>query len=110
MQDPSDKGRKTPCRSCQDLYPHDALDRYLWCLPCREKLRRKTRWGPHLIALLITVPFGIWVARERKTGYLPAYAWLLPLAAAYYLGLRIGREVLKAVVRARKQRETRDEL
>lgn len=34
-------------------------------------------------------------------GVLPAAAWGLPLAAAYYLGLRIGREVTKGIKRAR---------
>ena len=35
------------------------------------------------------------------SGVLPTAAWGLPLAAAYYLGLRIGREVTKGIMRAR---------
>lgn len=55
--------------------------------------------GQHLTALAITVPFGIWILLGESFGVLPLYAWLLPLAAAYYLGYRIGREVVKGFVR-----------
>jgi hypothetical protein len=55
---------------------------------------------PHLIAAGITVPFAAWIAMSDIRGVLPWGAWLLPLAAAYYLGLRIGREVVRGVRRA----------
>ncbi|TFG65034.1 MAG: hypothetical protein E4H28_04595 [Gemmatimonadales bacterium] len=56
---------------------------------------------PHVIALAITVPFAIWILVGDTRGVLPTGAWALPLAAAYYLGLRIGREITKGVRRAR---------
>ncbi len=59
------------------------------------------RWLPHAIALAITVPFAIWILVGDTRGVLPTAAWAMPLAAAYYLGLRIGREVTKGVRRAR---------
>ena len=59
------------------------------------------RWLPHAIALAITVPFGIWILVGETRGVLPPTAWAMPLAAAYYLGFRIGREVTKGVRRAR---------
>lgn len=55
---------------------------------------------PHLIAAAITVPFAIWIALSDIRGVLAPAAWLLPLAGAYYLGLRIGREVVRGVRRA----------
>ncbi|MFW6039476.1 MAG: hypothetical protein ACOC9N_00195 [Gemmatimonadota bacterium] len=61
------------------------------------------RWAPHLIAAGITIPFAIWVALSDMHGVLSPAAWLLPLAAAYYLGLRIGREVVRGVRRARDE-------
>ena len=57
-----------------------------------------------LIAALIVVPFAIWVWGLDKAEFLPAYAWLLPLAAAYYLGFRIGREAVKGYLRWRRAR------
>ena len=59
------------------------------------------RWLPHAIAVVITVPFAIWILVGDTRGVLPPAAWAMPLAAAYYLGLRIGREVTKGVRRAR---------
>lgn len=60
----------------------------------------RVRWLPHLIAAGITVPFAVWIVLSDIRGVLPWAAWLLPLAAAYYLGLRIGREVVRGVRRA----------
>jgi hypothetical protein len=60
-----------------------------------------TRWLPHLIAAGITVPFAVWIVVGGTSGVLPTAAWALPLAGAYYLGLRIGREVTKGIMRAR---------
>jgi hypothetical protein len=59
------------------------------------------RWTPHLVAAAVTIPFAIWIATSDIQGVLSPTAWLLPLAAAYYLGLRIGREVVRGIRRAR---------
>lgn len=60
-------------------------------------MSRPGRWIPHLIAAVVTIPFGIWIATSDIRGVLSPTAWLLPLAAAYYLGLRIGREVVRGI-------------
>ena len=65
------------------------------------------RWTPHLIAAGITLPFAAWIAMSELRGVLSPVAWLMPLGAAYYLGLRIGREVVKGVRRARGDRGAR---
>jgi hypothetical protein len=90
------------CASCQELYPHSDLDRQLWCPACREDLGRRVRWGRHAAALLVTIPFAIWILAEGRSGPLPGWAWLLPLGAAYFLGYRIGREVMRGYVRVRR--------
>jgi hypothetical protein len=59
------------------------------------------RWLPHAFALAITIPFGVWIALSDIRGVLSPVAWLLPLAGAYYLGLRIGRETLRGIRRSR---------
>lgn len=91
--------KRVPCASCADLYPHSDLDRQLWCPACRDRLSRRVRWGRHGAALIVTVPFAIWILVEGRFGVLPLWAWLIPLAAAYYLGYRIGREIMRGYVR-----------
>ena len=66
------------------------------------------RWLPHAIAAAITIPFGIWIALSDIRGVLSPVAWLLPLAAAYYLGLRIGREVVRGMRESRDERDDED--
>jgi hypothetical protein len=97
-----DHAERQPCASCRDLYPHSDLDRQLWCPACRAELGRRVRWGRHAAALLVTIPFAIWILLEGRGGVLPTWAWLLPLGAAYFLGYRIGREVMRGYVRVKR--------
>jgi len=91
-----------PCDACGRVFPREALDDDRWCDACRPRMERRLRVGRHAIALLVTLPFAVWIWRLEKLDTLPAAAWLLPLAAAYYLGFRIGREVVKGYVRWRR--------
>ena len=93
------------CASCRELYPTSALDQRLWCPPCRDELARKLRWGSHVTALAITVPFAVWVYMVRTTEVLSPWAWVLPRGAAYYLGWRIGKELIKGWVRLKSRGE-----
>lgn len=92
------------CRACGEPRPAGALDESGWCADCRAVTERRVRIGQHVIAAAIVLPFGIWVLVLEKSAYLPWYAWLLPLAAAYYLGLRIGREAIRGYERWRRIR------
>lgn len=92
------------CRVCGGARPEEELDEYAWCPDCQERLERRIRIGKHLVALLVVIPFALWIATLDRGEFLPLWAWLLPLAAAYYLGLRIGREGLKGYVRWRRSR------
>lgn len=90
------------CRNCGELFPMEELDRWLWCHPCALGLERRARRGQHLIAALITLPFIVWILVEGTGSVLPTYAWALPLLAAYYLGSRIGRVLIRGYVRGRR--------
>ncbi|MFQ5690618.1 MAG: hypothetical protein ACE5HQ_10135 [Gemmatimonadota bacterium] len=92
------------CAACGSLQPEGSLDEERWCPRCRARLRRLARLAPHLVAAVLAVPFGLWILSLEKTSFLPFYAWLLPLAAAYYLGFRIGRELIKGYARWRRTR------
>ena len=105
----SDRGEEldlkgTLCDGCGTTHPKEALDEDGWCAECRPRMQRRMRIGPHVIAALIVVPFAIWVWSLEKAEFLPAYAWLIPLAAGYYLGFRIGREAVKGYLSWRRVR------
>jgi hypothetical protein len=97
-------GETARCRACGRSYPELELDETSWCQSCGVDLDRKARWVPHLIAACIVIPFAVWVVLGGQFAVLPRYAWLIPLAAAYYLGFRIGREVVKGYGRWRRAR------
>jgi hypothetical protein len=78
-----------------------ALDEGGWCTTCGPAMRRRLKRGRHLVAAIITLPFAIWILTLDRGGTLSQAVWLLPLAASYYLGLRIGGEVVKGFVRWR---------
>lgn len=92
------------CQACGEPRPEGALDENGWCPDCQARMRRRLRIGPHLIAAAIVLPFAIWILVLEKSAFLPWYAWLLPLAAAYYLGMRIGREAIRGYLRWRRVR------
>lgn len=98
------RGESARCRSCGRPYPEDDLDDAGWCRACLADLEKKTRRLPHLVAALIVLPFAVWIVLGGQFAVLPSYAWLLPLAAAYYLGYRIGREVIRGIFRWRRAR------
>ena len=87
------------CRNCGEPKPLADLDQYHWCEDCQAGLRKRITGRAHLIALLVVLPFAAWILLDSQFSYFPWYAWLLPLAAAYYLGFRLGREVMKGWIR-----------
>ena len=99
---PLGEGPRATCRSCGQDLPQSTLDENGWCPECVWDMETKASRGQHAIALLVTIPFAIWIAVEGTRGYFPLYAWAIPLAAAYYLGMRIGREVVRGWVRSRR--------
>ncbi len=92
----------TDCHGCGEVFPKSELDDHHWCPGCGPRLRRRMTLWRHGIALAITLPFGIWILQLERLEFLPQAAWLLPLGAAYYLGYRIGREVVKGYSRWRR--------
>jgi hypothetical protein len=88
------------CAHCGQEAPGSTLDRWNWCKPCRKELDRKVRKGQYLVAALITLPFLVWILVEGTGTVLPTYAWALPLLAAWYLGSRIGRVLMRNYLRS----------
>ncbi|MFV1988045.1 MAG: hypothetical protein ACC682_12250 [Gemmatimonadota bacterium] len=89
------------CAACGRSSSSKALDEDDWCDDCRSAMRRRVRRARHMVAAVITLPFAIWILTLERGGTLSQAAWLLPLAAAYYLGWRIGGEVVRGFIRWR---------
>lgn len=83
------------CEGCGNAFPANALDDNDWCMTCRPIMKRRLLRGRHLIAALVTLPFAIWILTLDRGATLAQPIWILPLAAAYYLGLRIGGEIVR---------------
>ncbi|MCG8466702.1 MAG: hypothetical protein MJB57_00630 [Gemmatimonadetes bacterium] len=92
------------CDACGQVFPKGALDEDRWCRDCAPRMRKRMAVWRHVVAALVVLPFGIWILRLDRLEFLPQAAWLLPLGAAYYLGFRIGREVVKGYSRWRRSR------
>ena len=89
------------CVRCGKEVPASTRDRWNWCKPCAAELQRKVRMGQYAVAALITLPFLVWILIDGTGTVLPAYAWALPLLAAWYLGSRIGRVLVRNYLRSR---------
>ncbi len=87
------------CDGCGEVFPKAEFDEDRWCSECWPRLQRRLAVWQHVVAITVVLPFAFWVLLVEKFDFLPPGAWLLPLAAAYYLGFRIGREVVKGYTR-----------
>lgn len=96
------------CDPCGEVFPKAELSEDRLCDACGPLMQRRMRWWRHVVAGLITLPFAVWIVvwtgRFPQFDYLPPLAWLLPLSASYYLGFRIGGEVVKGYTRWRRGR------
>ena len=93
-----------PCPNCGQEVADTEADEYGWCEECRKELRKSARRGAHLVGAAVTLPFGVWILIQGRFDVLVWYAWLLPLAVAYYLGHRIGRELIRGYRRWKRTR------
>lgn len=98
----ADDAESGACHRCGGSVPLASLDRWGLCSTCGDSLERKARRGQHLIAAAITLPFLVWILVEGTGTVLPIYAWALPLLAAYYLGSRIGRVLIRNYLRSQR--------
>ncbi|MDP2576679.1 MAG: hypothetical protein V3U38_02705 [Gemmatimonadota bacterium] len=90
-----------PCRSCHELYAASELDRYLFCPPCRQQIRRRgASWGRIVgLAASVGVAAYVVVAAQPSRPYLFLYA--LALALTYVLASRIASSLVQGYYRAK---------
>lgn len=95
-----------PCTSCQELYPASALDRYLWCPPCRKAVRRRGAvWGRG-VAILAALGVGLYVALAIGPSGRYTLLYGVAVAVTYVLVGRITRALVEGYYRARGRVES----
>lgn len=92
----------TACDVCGEVRPRATIDTNHWCEDCRPRMLKRLRVWRHATALVVALPIAAWVFIHPTFGRQPLMLWSLFVIAAYYLGFRFGREVMKVYTRLRR--------
>lgn len=90
------------CDACGEVYPRGTLDPNHWCEACRPRMLKRMRLWRHVVALVVALPIAVWIFSHPTFHRRPLMLWVLFVIAAYYLGYRLGREVMKVYTRLRR--------
>ena len=101
---PGMKFKGVSCDVCGEVYPREDLDRHHWCEACRPRMQRRMLLWRHVVATVVALPIAFWVFTHPSFDRRPLGAWILFIVAAYYLGFRLGREVVRIYTRLRGSR------
>jgi hypothetical protein len=89
------------CHRCRQARTTGELDRMIWCEDClRLERRRAARWGRGL-AFLAAVALALWIAIDIQPSDQFLVLWALVVIVAFYLGSRLGTELVFGIVRVR---------
>ena len=87
------------CIRCLELKDLMVLDRLLWCDECRFRARERAAWWGWLVGLVFAAGVGIYVWAVIHPTDLIIGAWMATLAAAVWIGSKVGREISYGVMR-----------
>jgi bacteriorhodopsin len=98
-------GDSGTCIRCLEVKDMAVLDRLFWCEQCRERaMRRATRIG-RIFAMAVTLLLVLWIAVfVQPDRDLILSAWVVAIAAMFYLSMRISREVAYGSMRLLNRR------
>ena len=93
------------CVRCLEVKPKDELDRLLWCEGCVERAKaRATRWG-WAAGLLLAALLAVWIfVAVQPDPNLVLGGWIATVAAAFWIGSKVAREIGYGVQRYRNRR------
>jgi hypothetical protein len=95
------------CRRCRQERTADDLDRQLWCEECRRAERRRAgHWGRGL-AFAAAVLLSFWIAIVIQPSREFLLLWALVIVVAFYLGSRLGQELVFGIIRVRNEPDAR---
>lgn len=98
-------GETGTCVRCLEVQDMALIDRIFWCESCRARaMRRATRIG-RVVAFTLTTLLILWIALVVQPARdLILSAWIVAIAAAFYLAMRISREVAYGAMRLMNRR------
>lgn len=89
-----------PCQACGTPSERSDLDRLLWCPDCVERARVLARRGSVVIGLVVAAVLAVWIFGFLRPTVIVG-GWIGVVLGGFWVGARVGREVLFAIYRAR---------
>jgi hypothetical protein len=89
------------CHRCRQERPTDQLDRMIWCEECLRVERRRAAWWGRGMAFLAAVALSFWIAIQVQPSDQFLMLWALVVIVAFYLGSRLGTELVFGILRVR---------
>jgi hypothetical protein len=87
-------GESGTCVRCLEVKDMAVLDRIFWCDSCRERAMRRAAWIGRAIGFTLTLLLVLWIAVfVQPDRDLILSAWVVAIAAMFYLLQRISREI-----------------
>lgn len=87
------------CVRCGELSDLMALDRMLWCDRCRFLGRERAAWWGWAQGLVFGAAVAAYVFLVVRPTDLVIGGWIATIAAAVWIGARLGREIAFGVMR-----------
>jgi hypothetical protein len=88
------------CQACGTLHERPELDRLLWCEECLDRARNRARRGSMVVGLVIAAALAFWIFGVLRPTVIVG-GWIGVVLGGFWVGARVGREVLFAIYRAR---------
>jgi hypothetical protein len=89
------------CHRCRQQRTTEELDRMIWCEECLRAERRRAAWWGRGMAFLAAVALSFWIAIDVQPSDQFLLLWALVVVVAFYLGSRLGTELVFGIVRVR---------
>lgn len=73
----------------------------IWCEECQRAERRRAAWWGRAAAFLAAIALTFWIALDVRPSDQFLLLWALVVVVAFYLGSRLGTELVYGAVRVR---------
>jgi len=87
------------CVRCLEEKDVEEMDRLLWCASCRESARERAGiWG-WIVGGVFSVALALYIWLAIRPSDLIIPGWIATVAAALWIGSRVGKEVAYGAIR-----------